>query len=107
MQVIYREDIYKFNPIFGLFLFLVIFMIVMCAVVMLSYIFEATTIATVAIIWVLAALSIVCLSKIPRETPSGKCQYEVIPLRDDWDDLIEGNYRVVEQRGVVYVLEDI
>lgn len=107
MQFIYREVLYKINPMFSFFLFLSILMIVVAACSILMLFIEAWDIVTVFVIWLLMAMCITCLHVVPRDIPSGKCRYEVIPMRDDWDDLIEGNYVVVEERGVVKVLEDL
>lgn len=107
MQFIYREEIMKINPMFSFFLFLSILMIAVAACAILMYMYETWDIITVFVIWLLMAMSITCLSVVPKDVPTGKCRYEVIPLRDDWEDLIEGNYVVVEERGVVKVLEDL
>lgn len=107
MQFIYREVIYKINPMFTFFLFLSILLIAVASCSIFLLLFEVWDYVTVLVIWILMAMSVTCLSVVPRDVPSGKCRYEVIPLRDDWDDLIEGNYVVVEERGVVKVLEDL
>ena len=107
MQFIHSEILYKINPLFSLFLFLSIIMIIVAACTILLYFFDACGFVTVAIIWISMILTVYCLYLIPRDIPSGKCLYEVIPLRDNWNELIDGKYVVVEQRGVVYVLEDI